>query len=137
MKFQPVHQRRHEKRRHVDIGCEAVRDADFRRVGERILDLSKEGAFLRTYRELALGDEVLVSFKAPRSRTWIDARGIVVRKIRGVRREDRGEGVGLFFLPLERVQEAVLEGALSRMPPTLPARPRAVDYAAAVLAIGQ
>jgi hypothetical protein len=136
MKFSPVHQRRHEKRRHVDLACEAVADADFRRVGERLMDLSKEGALLRTYRELSLGDEILLAFQAPRTRQWIDARGIVVRKIRGVRKEDRGEGVGLFFLPLEPMHEAVLNAALERVPPTLPARPRAIDYAAAVRAIG-
>lgn len=136
MKFSPVHQRRHEKRRHVDLACEAVSDSDFRRVGERLLDLSKEGALLRTYRDLELGEEVLLAFKAPRTRQWIDARGIVVRKIRGVRKEDRGEGVGLSFLPLEPLQQAVLDAALERVPPTLPARPRAIDYASAVVAIG-
>jgi hypothetical protein len=135
MKFSPVHQRRHERRRHVNLACEAVRDRDFRRVGERLLDLSSEGALLRTYRELELGDEVLLAFQAPRTRQWIDARAIVVRKIRGVRKEDRGEGVGLYFLPLERVQEVVLSASLERVPPTLPARPRAIDYASTVRAI--
>lgn len=129
MKFSPVHHRRHAKRRHVNLDCEAVRDLDFRKVGERLLDLSREGAFLRTYRELSLGEEVLLAFRAPRTRQWIDARGIVVRKVRGVRTTDRGEGVGLSFLPLEAMDDAILTAALRKVPPTLPARPPAVDYA--------
>lgn len=137
MKFSPVHHRRHAKRRHVDLECEAVRDTDFRRVGERLLDLSREGAFLRTYRELSLGEEVLLAFRAPRTRQWIDARGIVVRKVRGVRTTDRGEGVGLSFLPLEPMDDAILTAALRKVPPTLPARPRAVDYATTIAAIAQ
>ena len=132
MKFSPVHQRRHEKRRHVDMPCEAVRDLDFRRIGERLLDLSRDGALLRTYRDLSLCEEVLLAFRAPRTRQWIDARAIVVRKVRGVRTTDRGEAVGLSFLPLEPIQDVVLTAALDRVPPTLPARPRAIDYASTV-----
>lgn len=135
MKFTPVYQRRLTTRRHVDLGCEAVRDLDFRRVGERLLDLSRDGALLRTYRDLELGEEVLLAFRAPRTRQWIDARGIVVRKVRGVRITDRGEAVGLSFLPLEPVQDAVLTAALTKIPPTLPARRPALDYAGAVRAI--
>lgn len=138
VELRPTHpQRRHASRRAVDLRCEAVRDRGFRLAGDRILDLSAEGAFLVTQLSLELGDEVILSFKAPRTRFWIDARGVVVRQIAGKRKSDRARGVGLRFLPIEGAERAVLEATLSKAPPTLPRRPPSIDYAAAVREIGR
>lgn len=129
---------RRVSRRAVRLDCEAVRDRGFVLAGRRLVDLSVAGAFLETEEtDLVLGDEVLLAFRAPRTRLWMDARGIVVRRILGHRRSDRARGVGLSFLPLAAADRAVLEATLAKVPPTLPERPVAMDYAAAVRAIGR
>jgi Tfp pilus assembly protein PilZ len=130
-------QRRTASRRAVDLTCEAVRDRGFVLAGRRILDLSSEGAFLVTHLPLELGEEVLLAFRAPHTRFWIDARGVVVRKAAGRRRSDRARGVGLRFLPLDEADQAVLAATLRKVPPTLPRRAPTIDYAAAVREIGQ
>jgi hypothetical protein len=137
VELRPTHpQRRQASRRAVRLPCEAVRDLGFVRVGERLVDLSSTGAFLESDALLDLGEEVILSFRAPRTRLWMDARGIVVRRIQGKRLGDRARGVGLRFLPLDAADRAVLDATLSKVPPVLPTRRDAIDYASAVLAIG-
>ncbi len=128
--------RREASRRAVLLSCEAVRDRGFMLAGRRLLDLSSQGAFLESDSELDLGEEIYLSFRAPNTRLWMDARGIVVRRIEGKRRGDRARGVGLRFLPLDAPDRAVLEATLSKVPPTLPSRPIEVDYAKAIQEIG-
>lgn len=131
--LRPTHsQRRGSSRRAVDLRCQAVRDEGFVLAGERLTDLSSEGAFLVSDLPLQLGEEILLAFRAPRTRLWIDARGIVVRKVLGKRVGDRGRGVGLSFLPLEAADRAVLDATLAKVPPSLPRRAPSIDYAAAV-----
>jgi Tfp pilus assembly protein PilZ len=125
-------QRREASRRAVHLECEAVRDRGFVLAGRRLLDLSSQGAFLESERDLDLGEEIILSFRAPRTRLWMDARGIVVRRIEGKRRSDRARGVGLQFLPMDAPDRAVLEATLIKVPPTLPSRPIHMDYAKAI-----
>lgn len=134
--FAPVHRRRHASRRLARLPCAAVRFRDFESVGDDLLDLSPGGALLRTNADLALGDEVLVSFRVPGEDDVLDAPAIVVRHIRGVRASDRGRGVGLRFRDLHPTEVARLGAGLSRVPPVIPGRRRAVDYASTVRAIG-
>lgn len=138
VELHPTHpQRRQSCRRAVRLACEAVRDRGFIQVGERLLDLSSTGAFLESEAQLELGEEIFLAFRAPRTRLWMDARGIVVRRIAGLRRGDRARGVGLSFLPLAPTDRAVLDATLSKVPPTLPTRPDAIDYASAVRSIAR
>lgn len=124
-------------RRAVTTRCEAVADRGFRLLGRTLRDLSPEGAFLEidAGTEVELGEEVYVSFQAPRTRAWIDARARVVRCVAGRRSGDRARGIGLRFEAIDSVDRALLEGTLCRLPPPVPARHPRADYASAILAI--
>ena len=104
--------------RHIDRGA-----GD--RVPARVDDLSLDGALIETQDlDVAIGDEVFLAFKAPRTRFWMDARARVVRLVRGRRREDRGKrGIGIEFVEMDGVYRAVLRGALQYIPPPAPTRP--------------
>ena len=112
-------------RRSVQVYCETVLDKGFRRIGLRSRDLSVAGALIETEDlDVAIGDEVFLAFKAPRTSFWIDTRARVVRLLRGRRREDGGlQGIGLEFVEMDGIYRAVLRGALRNIPPPAPARP--------------
>src|SRR5262245_58413747 len=114
----------------------AVRDRGFRFLGDTLRDVSPYGAFLETDVDVEVGDEVYLSFEAPRSRIWVDACARVVRIVRGRRASDRTRGVGLTFEEIEPIDRAVLRASLELVPPPVPARPPRRDYAAAARAIG-
>jgi hypothetical protein len=125
----PIH-RRGTSRHAVSIACEGVRELGFQLVGRKLLDLSAEGAFLASDVEgIALGEEVFLSFRAPRTRHWMDARAIVVRRSRGLRRDDFEKGLGLHFIEMDGIDRALLSAAIVRLPPPIPTRPRFIDYA--------
>lgn len=119
-------------RRAVSARCEAVADRGFRLLGRTLRDLSPEGAFLETDAVVELGEEVYVSFQAPRTRMWVDARARVVRHVAGRRSGDRARGIGLRFEAIDPMDRAVLAGSLERVPPPVPARHVRADYAATV-----
>jgi hypothetical protein len=135
--FFDVHPARDRKvlRRSIVTKCQAVADRGFRFLGDTLRDVSPDGAFLETEVDVAVGDEVYVSFEAPRSRIWIDACARVVRVVRGRRTADRGRGVGLSFVEIAAIDQAILEGSLDLVPPPVPARAARVDYAGVVRAI--
>ena len=131
----PTSQRREIRRHGVYVPCEAVRERGFRSIGGRILDLSDDGCFVATSTiDLDLGEEVYLSFQAPRTRQWMDACGTVVRRSRGLRRDDHPMGLGL-RLDLDPVEHAILAATLRRLPPPIPTRRQVPDYASFVLAV--
>ena len=122
-------------RRAIVTRCEAVAESGFRMIGRSLQDLSAEGAFLATFAEVDVGEEVYLSFQAPRTGLWMDAVARVVRKVPGRRSRDFVRGVGLVFERLDAADRAVLEASIRRTPPPVPARARRMDYAGAVAAI--
>lgn len=129
-------QRREIRRHAVYLPCEAVRESGFRRIGGRILDLADDGCFVATDTiSLDLGEEVFLSFQAPRTRQWMDARGLVRRRSRGMRRDDHPMGLGLELLEMSPVERAILSASLTRLPPPIPTRRQVPDYAGFVLSI--
>ena len=132
----PLAQRREIRRHAVYLPCEAVRENGFRRIGGKLLDLSDEGAFVTTDTiDLDLGEEVFLSFQAPRTRQWLDARGVVVRRSRGLRRDDHPKGLGLELIEMSSVERAILSASLVRLPPPIPTRRQVPDYASFVVGI--
>lgn len=67
------------------------------------------------------GERVLVSFRIPRSRFWIDAEAVVARVVHGRRRGDRARAVGLCFEHLPGWQRLLLETRLRKIPVIPPA----------------
>lgn len=122
-------------RRAVGTVCQAVVEDGFRWLGDRALDLSPEGMLLETRDEPPIGAEVIVTFRAPGTRCWIDAEATVARVVRGRRRGDRTRAIGLRFRHLDAVSQAILSGALAGHPPPVPGRFVRKDYARTVRTI--
>lgn len=128
--------RRRVMRRGVKIGVEAVAEDGFRLLGRSALDLSPDGMLLETRGAYArIGEEVFVSFRPPHSRMWIDAVARVTRLVKGRRRSDREQAVGLRFVAIESADRAFLAAKLRGHPPPIPGRHQPIDYAAMVRAI--
>lgn len=129
---------RRATRRSVLVDCQVVRERGFELVGERAVDLSMHGMLLCSKRSAAVGEELIVTFRVPGTRAWIDTIGVVTRVIHGRRNGDRGPALGIAFGALSADEERLLRGALQVFPPILPARSARVDYAAtaALIALG-
>lgn len=118
-------------RRYVRLDCQVVREHDFRLVGDLALDLSTSGMLVRAVRcgrsgrepRVLTGEEVIVSFKPPRSNAWFDAQGIVARVLHGRRPGDDGLSFGVEFQNLSREDELVLFDRLRGLSPPDAMRP--------------
>lgn len=119
---------RREIRRAVGLACTVVRESDFRVIAHRALDVSPDGMLVATDKDLAIGENVIVSFQATQLGLWFDTEATVARIVRGRRFGDRGAGVGLSFSTLERVKRFILRGHLRRVPPPLPRRMQRIDW---------
>ncbi len=97
-------------RRNVFLDCQVVRESGFDLVGDLALDLSTKGMLVRSngvrkQRRVLTGEEVIVSFKPPRSNVWFDAQGTVARVVHGRRPGDPGLSYGIQFHDLSREDE--------------------------------
>jgi hypothetical protein len=119
-------------RRLAHIGCEVVRERDFRRVSYRVLDLSAEGMQVVADSSVLTGESMIVSFRIPKSDAFVDAEATVARVIHGRRPSDRHAAIGLRFGSIHRDVRGELATALRKLPPTLPARALRIDYAATI-----
>lgn len=111
MLHEPV---RKTHRRYVRLDCQVVRDFDFQLVGDLALDLSPRGMLVRSalpkktgkrVMPVFTGEEVVVSFKPPRSNTWFDAQGTITRVVHGRRPGDYGLSYGIEFQGLSKDDE--------------------------------
>jgi hypothetical protein len=136
MAFNLVNPRkRRSVRRAVHARCQAVALDGFRLVGERILDMSPRGLLVACDDRVDVGEEVVVSFRAPGGGPWIDAEAEIARVVYGFRPEDRGYGAGLRFTKLDATDRGELLVRLAGCPPPVPRRalrPLRADYAASV-----
>ena len=126
---------RRSLRRAVDVPREVVGEERFELLSRRALDLSDDGAFVLLepgVQPPRPGDEVFVSLRVPHSRHWVGAVARVARIVRGRRAQDPGVGIGLQFVAMDRVEQALLRSALPGLPPPLPGRHLRRDYAATV-----
>ncbi len=110
-------------RRFVRLDCQVVREHDFVLVGDLALDLSTKGMLVRSTRRVLTGEEVVVSFKPPRSNEWFDAMAVVARVLHGRRPGDIGTCLGLEFVGLGIHDEAILFEHLRGMNAPDPMRP--------------
>jgi PilZ domain len=114
--------RRRSSRRGVFLSCQVVRERDFKLVGQFALDLSLDGMLVSTRERVLTGEELLVSFRAPRSSIWIDAEARVARVIHGRRPSDAGRCLGLSFVGLGGSSSRALREALRGLPLAEPGR---------------
>lgn len=111
---------------HLDV--RVVRERDFRVIGRGSLDLSLSGILIQCTYDAEVGDEVIVSFQTPGLGEWVDAVGIVTRRIEGRRRGDLGMAAGVTFVSMDDESLRALARFLEGAPVTQPRAPR-VDYA--------
>src|SRR5438309_11899717 len=105
---------RREVRRRLILPCRVVRERDYKLVGACALDVSPDGMLVMAIADAALGDEVIVSFKATELGIWFDAEAVVARVVRGRRPGDRGRCVGLRFKRTDAVKRLILRSHLRR-----------------------
>ena len=101
----------------VDLGCQIVRERDFRLVATCALDLSTDGLLAATDLPVLTGEALVVSFRAPRSSRWIDAEAVVTRVDHGRRPGERGRRLGIAFHGLGQEERHHLFQALRMLPP--------------------
>ena len=123
---------RRDVRRAVRVECQVVREKDFRLLATRTENLSSGGMLVRAGERALTGEPVIVSFRVPRSRRWVDARATIARVLHGRRPGDRGLRYGVEFEALAPEDERYLRSCLKGMAPPLPAREPRVDYTATV-----
>jgi len=111
---------RRSSRHTVKIPCQVVRERDFRLVADRIVDLSDSGLRVMPADPALTGERLLVSFKLPKSRIWIDAEATVTRVVHGRRPGEHTRGLGLEFDNLEGLPRFMLKRLLKKAPPTPP-----------------
>ncbi len=129
--FLPTDQERVAFRHTLHVDCQIVRERDFRLVGRRTLDISATGVqIVAELADVAIGESVIVSFRAPRTDRWIDAEGVIARVIDGRRRGDVARAAGVHFAGMDRTSFTSLKTALRRLPATRARRPSRLDYAA-------
>jgi hypothetical protein len=122
-------------RRRVRVPCQIVSEHDFVLVSDTCLDLSARGMRVRALRPVALGTQLLVSFRIPDAGVHMDVSAVVSRVARGRRRGERFPTLGLTFVDLGHVEAVILTARLKGVPPPTPARHLRVDYARSVHAI--
>lgn len=126
MRFELVPARRRRTlRRDFRTDCQAVRLDGFRLIGQRILDLSPRGALIHCTESVAPGDELVLSFRAPRGGPYVDATAEVRRVF--VKHGRPVAGTSFLDLPADVRHELLVR--LAGFPPPVPSRARAVDYA--------
>jgi len=111
---------RRPQRHAIRIDCQVVRERDFKLVARKVVDLSDVGMLVAPIARVLTGEEVIVSFMAPFSRSWIDAEATVARVVHGRRPGDRGMALGLCFHNIDEVARALLRQNLRGLPPPLP-----------------
>lgn len=115
------------------MGCEAVADDGFRLLGHKVLDISSRGILLDSEGRFArLGEEVIVTLKAPNSRVYFDAIGKVTRLINGRRLLDRRPAIGVELSEMDGWDRKLLAAKIDEFPEPTPRRAPTADYAAAI-----
>jgi hypothetical protein len=115
--------RRRAIRRAVRTSCQAVSTEAFRLLGVDVMDLSPRGMLVGCDRPTQVGDDVIVSFRAPgRDELWLDAEAVVARIVKGLRWGDAGYSAGLEFKYFERCARNELLARLAGWPPPVPQR---------------
>jgi hypothetical protein len=113
---------RRTSRREVLLSCQIVRERDFRLIADLALDLSTEGMLVAAKMPILTGEELIVSFRAPRSDTWIDTHATVARVIHGRRPGDRGRCLGITFHSVPEFTRRRLLHHLRDLPTPEPSR---------------
>ena len=109
-------------RRDVLLGCQVVRERDFRLVSSLAFDMSEGGMCVLTAGRVLTGEELLVSFRAPQTGEWFDLQATVARVLHGRRPGDRGRCLGLEFQGFDQAGRWRLSEGIRGLPPSMVGR---------------
>jgi len=109
-------------RRAVRTICQCVTSETFRLVGTEVLDLSPHGLLLKSDSWAEVGEEGVLSLRAPGGEEWLDAIGRVARVVKGQRATDDGIQVGIEFTEISLDTRFRLRCYLRDIPPPVPQR---------------
>ena len=87
-----------------------------------MLDLSPHGLLLQSDSWAEIGEEVVISLRAPGGEEWLDAIGRVARVVKGQRSTDSGIQVGIEFTEISLDTRFRLRCYLRDIPPPVPQR---------------
>lgn len=110
-------------RRYVRLDCQVVRERDLAPVADLALDLSTRGMLVRAHERVLTGEELIVTFRPPRTNRTIDAPATVARVLHGRRPGDWGLCLGLEFYGMRDDEEHFLFEQLRGMSAPDPQRP--------------
>ncbi len=116
--------------------CVAVSRSDGRLVGDRLSDVSWDGAFLEGDGEAKLGDTLQLRVQLPGSRVWMDAEATVTRVSRGRRGPHDRPGVGVSLSRMDGMSRIMLATVAKSFPVNTGVGRRQRDYASIVQTIG-
>lgn len=119
-------------RRAVKLRCQIVTESDFRLLGTEATDVSTGGLLVPSKEFVSSGESVLIALKLPRTGSWVDIEGTVVRTIEGRRESDQDRAIGIRFDKIDMLSRVMLSAGLVGNPPPVPTRNVRKDYAAAV-----
>jgi hypothetical protein len=111
-------------RRAIGMECQVVRERDFRLLGRLAIDVSPAGILVPGHEDVRAGENVIVSFRLPRTKWWFDAEGTVARLVQGRRPGDPGRGFAVGFDRIEADAAWLLDRALRDVPPPFSRRTR-------------
>lgn len=120
--------RRRIVRRAVRTDCEAVAIKGFRLISTRVIDMSPHGLLVACDGGAQVGEEVVISFRAPASNQWFDAVSRVARVVEGYRPTDPGYCAGLRFERISLEARLDLAERLRGLPPPVPKRGLRPEY---------
>ncbi len=104
----------------IKLGCQVVRERDFKLVADELIELSDGGMVVIPRIPVLTGDELLVTFMAPFTRTFIDAEATVARVIHGRRVGDITRSLGLSLTAMDEAARALVKSQLTFLPTTAP-----------------
>ena len=113
---------RRPSRHRVRLGCQIVRERDFKLVSDQLIELSEYGMLVVPKARVLTGEPLLVSFMAPFTRQFIDTEATVARVLHGRRLGDMGIGLGLDLSAMSESARSLIREQLAFLPAAMPRR---------------
>lgn len=104
----------------IETSAQIVRLEDFRLLSSSITNLSATGALSGISANARRGDQLIVTFRVPRTDVWVDVDAMVTRVVRGNRPTDPGQQVGLTFTGVSASSQRWIDWALKHSMPAPP-----------------
>jgi hypothetical protein len=113
---------RRPSRHAIKLGCQIVRERDFKLVSDELIELSERGALVVPKVPIITGDSLIVTFMAPFTRTFVDAEATVARIVHGRRIGDTGPLAGISIDGMDEACRALIKSQLTFLPVAAPRR---------------